>query len=128
MAQLEWAVICDYANFSQDGKLSVIGIFDHIGAQKFPAIHPFFFFVSVWQTKAGEAFKVGVSLIAPSGEEHKMPEVEIKAASERHSHNTAFITPKFPVPGEYRVQVTRDGEIAGSFPLTLDKVSGRGVH
>jgi hypothetical protein len=37
---IEFAVVCDYAMIDQYGKLSVMGIFQHIWVQQFPAIHP----------------------------------------------------------------------------------------
>src|SRR5881398_1900168 len=37
---LDFAVIADYALVDQAGKLSVLGIFQHIWVQQFPATHP----------------------------------------------------------------------------------------
>src|SRR5438094_535370 len=37
---LDFAVIADYALVDQAGKLSVLGIFQHIWVQQFPAMHP----------------------------------------------------------------------------------------
>src|SRR3989454_4383673 len=37
---LDFAVIGDYALVDQAGKLSVLGIFQHIWVQQFPAMHP----------------------------------------------------------------------------------------
>src|SRR5881409_48306 len=37
---LDFAVIADYALVDQAGKLSVLGIFQHIWVQQFPALHP----------------------------------------------------------------------------------------
>ena len=34
------ALLADYANVSQDGKLNVMGVFDRIFAREFPAVHP----------------------------------------------------------------------------------------
>lgn len=34
------AATCDYATVDQHGKLSVIGIFQHVWVGKFPAVHP----------------------------------------------------------------------------------------
>jgi len=38
--KLEFAVVCDYALVDQYGKLSVLGIFQHIWVAQFPAVHP----------------------------------------------------------------------------------------
>jgi len=37
---LDFAVVADYAIVDQAGKLSVLGIFQHIWVQQFPAMHP----------------------------------------------------------------------------------------
>lgn len=38
--RLDFAVIADYALVDQHGKLSVLGIFQHVWVAKFPAVHP----------------------------------------------------------------------------------------
>ncbi len=37
---LDFAVLADYALIDQHGKLSVLGIFQHVWVQSFPAVHP----------------------------------------------------------------------------------------
>jgi len=37
---LDFAVVADYALVDQSGKMSVLGIFQHIWVQQFPAMHP----------------------------------------------------------------------------------------
>jgi len=38
--RLDFAVIADYALVDQQGKLSVLGIFQHVWVADFPAVHP----------------------------------------------------------------------------------------
>lgn len=38
--QVDFAVIADYALIDQHGKLSVLGIFQHVWVASFPAVHP----------------------------------------------------------------------------------------
>jgi hypothetical protein len=38
--RLDFAVLADYALIDQHGKLSVLGIFQHVWVQGFPAVHP----------------------------------------------------------------------------------------
>lgn len=38
--KIDFAVACDYAVVDQYGKLSVLGIFQHIWVGQFPAVHP----------------------------------------------------------------------------------------
>jgi len=37
---VDFAVLADYALVDQHGKLSVLGIFQHVWVQTFPAVHP----------------------------------------------------------------------------------------
>src|SRR5256712_8979933 len=37
---LDFAVVADYVLVDQAGKLSVLGVFQHIWVQQFPAMHP----------------------------------------------------------------------------------------
>jgi hypothetical protein len=37
---VDFAVLADYALIDQHGKLSVLGMFQHIWVQSFPAVHP----------------------------------------------------------------------------------------
>ena len=38
--QVDFAVLADYALIDQHGKLSVLGIFQHVWVAAFPAVHP----------------------------------------------------------------------------------------
>jgi hypothetical protein len=38
--QVDFAVIADYALIDQHGKLSVLGMFQHVWVQQFPTVHP----------------------------------------------------------------------------------------
>lgn len=38
--QLDFAVLADYALVDQRGKLSVLGMFQHVWVPRFPAVHP----------------------------------------------------------------------------------------
>lgn len=43
---IEFALFCDYASLSVDGKLNLVGIFERIMSEKVPAMHPQMFVVS----------------------------------------------------------------------------------
>lgn len=47
------AVLADYANVTQEGKLNVMGLFTHINARVIPYIHPQM--LLVWEAEAGPA-------------------------------------------------------------------------
>jgi hypothetical protein len=43
---IEFALFCDYASMSVDGKLNLMGIFERIMTEQTPAVHPQMFVVS----------------------------------------------------------------------------------
>lgn len=43
---IEYAVFCDYASMSIDGKLNLVGVFERIMSEQTPATHPQMFVVS----------------------------------------------------------------------------------
>src|SRR5579875_2151486 len=59
-------VLCDHALVSQDGKLSLIGIFDRIAVPGLPIQHPRFFVVAVFDMAPGN-HTVRVELLDPTG-------------------------------------------------------------
>src|SRR5579864_7911074 len=63
---MRMGVLCDHALISQDGKLSLIGIFDRIMVPGLPIQHPRFFVVAVFDMAPGN-HKVRVELLDPTG-------------------------------------------------------------
>jgi hypothetical protein len=63
---MRMGVLCDHALVSQDGKLSLIGIFDRIVVPGLPIHHPRFFVVAVFDMLPGNHL-VRVDLIDPTG-------------------------------------------------------------
>lgn len=48
--QLRYAVLCDYANVTSEGKLNLCGIFDRLFSHEFPAIHRELYLVTSLET------------------------------------------------------------------------------
>lgn len=51
---IEFAIFCDYASMSIDGKLNLNGIFERIMTEKVPAMHPQMFVVTKMIMPKGE--------------------------------------------------------------------------
>ena len=127
---LDFAVIADYALVDQAGKLSVLGIFQHIWVQQFPAMHPRLHLVlrlKGKRTEVGE-HQVQIRLLDEQ-------DVEILGGN----GNVNFAEPPagvteieagailvFDVPflhaGLYRFDITIDGEQAASVPVTVSQL------
>jgi hypothetical protein len=75
---------CDYAMISQDGKLSVIGIFDRIFVRTLPAQHPSMCFVVVAKGTPGSDHKIKLVITGPSGNKINEMPINIKTNNEGH--------------------------------------------
>ena len=127
---LDFAVVPDYALVDQSGKISVLGIFQHIWVQQFPAMHPRLHLVlrlKGKRTEIGEhAVHIrlvddhGVEILGGSGSvsfaEPPAGVTEIEAAA-----ILVFDVP-FPHHGVYKFAITLDGEGAAEVPITVSQM------
>ena len=68
--EVNFAHICDYATVSQDGKLSVLGIFGQINAAQVPVIHAQMFLafeIGFDYTEVGREFNAEVQIVDEDG-------------------------------------------------------------
>ena len=128
--RLDFAVVADYALVDQSGKISVLGIFQHIWVQQFPAMHPRLHLVlrlKGRRTEIGEhavhirlVDEQGVEILGGSGNvtfaEPPAGVTEIEAAA-----ILVFDVP-FPHPGVYKFAITLDGEGAAEVPITVSQM------
>jgi hypothetical protein len=127
---LDFAVVADYALVDQSGKMSVLGIFQHIWVQQFPAMHPRLHLVlrlKGKRTEIGEhavqirlADDADTELLGGSGTvnfaEPPAGVTEIEAAAV-----LVFDVP-FPHAGQYRFEITVDGERKATVPITVSQL------
>src|SRR6266481_1815234 len=127
---LDFAVVADYALVDQAGKISVLGIFQHIWVQQFPAMHPQLHLVLRLKGKRTESGSHGVNirlvdehdaeLLGGSGNvnfaEPPAGVTEIEAAA-----ILVFDVP-FPHAGQYRFEITVDGERKANVPITVSQM------
>src|ERR1051326_9094435 len=127
---LDFAVVADYALVDQSGKMSVLGIFQHIWVPQFPAMHPRLHLVlrlKGKRTEVGEhqvQIKLldedNVELLGGSGTvnfaEPPAGITEIEAAAV-----LVFDVP-FPRAGQYRFEITVDGERKATVPITVSQM------
>lgn len=127
---LDFAVISDYALVDQAGKISVLGIFQHIWVQQFPAMHPRLHLVLRLKGKRTEIGDHGVQIrlldeqdtevLGGNGNvtfaEPPAGVTEIEAAA-----ILVFDVP-FPHAGAYRFDIAVDGKQAAKVPLTVSQM------
>jgi hypothetical protein len=128
--RLDFAVVSDYALIDQAGKISVLGIFQHIWVQQFPAMHPRLHLVlrlKGKRTEIGEhAVQIrlvdeqGAEVLGGNGSvtfaEPPAGVTEIEAAA-----ILVFDVP-FPHGGVYRFEIAIDGEQAAEVPITVSQM------
>lgn len=127
---VQLALVCDHAIIDQHGKLSVLGIFDRIWVERFPAIHPRLHLVlrlKGRRTEIGD-HSVLIQLVDAQGQEILRGEgnvsigepaagvVEIEAAAV-----LAFDVP-LEKPGVYTFEIAVDGARAASVPISVTQM------
>lgn len=127
---LDFAVVADYAIVDQAGKLSVLGIFQHIWVQQFPAMHPRLHLVlrlKGKRTEVGE-HRVQIRLV-----DEQETEILGGNGSVNFAEPPAGVTDieagailvfdvPFPHGGAYRFEITIDGAAKASVPLTVSQL------
>jgi hypothetical protein len=109
--RLELLALCDFALTSKEGKLSLIGIFDRIFAQKIPSTFARFFVVAVLTGKPESQHKISLSIKNPQGNEMlpKVKEINIKLGNEGRSNIISnIVNMPLPMPGEYRATLRKE--------------------
>ncbi len=128
--RLSYTILCDDVRQEMGGKVSLMGLFENIYANVFPAVHPRFAIVNEWTGGKGE-FTVKMRLLTPDHEQSiSESEVAITLFSETQRHRDISIrfNTSFAVPGTYWIETLLDGERVGLVPLTLKLITDRNVH
>lgn len=125
--KLDFAVVCDYAIVDQYGKLSVLGIFQHIWVAQFPAVHPRLHLVlriKGKRTEVGE-HRVRIRLTDANDTEVLSGDGTVTLAeppagvTEVEAGAILVFDVPFAHPGRYTFEITVDGELQASVPLTV---------
>ena len=128
--QLDFAVVADYALVDQAGKLSVLGIFQHIWVHQFPAMHPRLHLVLRLKGKRTEvgSHAVRIRLLDERGTEILGSQGNVTFAeppagvTEIDAGAVLVFDVLFPGPGSYRFVITVDGDELGSVPVTVSQL------
>ncbi len=128
--RIKAALLCDYALTSEDGKLSVIGIFGNINFPTLPNAYPRFFVVMVVMLDAG-THPVRLGIVDPSGQQMlpDPPSVEVKVELAGADTNLVidFNNLPFQRAGIHQVQLYLHDRLTHSIPLSVQSAGGPGV-
>jgi hypothetical protein len=130
--KIDFAVVCDYAVVDQYGKLSVMGIFQHIWVGQFPAVHPRLHLVLRLKGRRTEVGQHDVHIQLTDAEG---AEVLSGSGTVTLAEPPAGVTEieagailVFDVPlaraGHYTFGITVDGDVQASVPLTVAQSLG----
>lgn len=134
--QVDFAVLADYALIDQHGKLSVLGIFQHVWVAAFPAVHPRTHLVLRVRGRRSEVgdhpIRIrfvddqGGELIGGEGTVHFGPPppgvTEIEAGAV-----LVFDVP-FPRPGTYAFEIAVDSGALVRVPLSASALAQEGIQ
>lgn len=116
------ALLCDYALRAQDGKLSAIGIFSHIGMAEMPGASPPFFVVISLGLDEG-THQVQFRIVDPMGQQI-LPDpptfdVDVEAQGTDTELLLQFNGLPLQRPGIYQIQLMVAGRLIHSIPLSV---------
>ena len=130
VVHLDFAVVADYALVDQSGKMSVLGIFQHIWVPQFPAMHPRLHLVLRLK---GRRTEVGEHQVQIKLMDEENTELLGGAGTVNFAEPPAGITEieaaavlvfdvPFPHAGQYRFEITVDGERKATVPITVSQM------
>ena len=127
---LSLALVCDHALIDQAGKLSVLGIFERIWVERFPAVHPRLHLVLRLKGRRTEIGDHPVTIVLhdPSGREvlrgDGMVQIGEPPAGVTEVEAAAILV--FDVPletaGAYHFNITVDNDLLASLPITVSQM------
>ena len=121
---LLFSILCDDVRREENGKFILIGLFETIGAKKFPAIHPTLHIMNCWIGGLG-TFKQRSRIISKDGSilaEDKETAFSLKDLKAKHRIIARFNNLKFDREGEYSVEVLLNGELKVRYPLLVKMI------
>lgn len=134
--EIDLALLADAATVDASGKLNILGVFDRISANRFPAQHPHVSLVLRFGASMNEAgdHKVTIVLRDPDGEEVVRLNGEMKVGLGSVASGGRVRVPQvvnmdrlvFKKEGRYSFDVSVDGEHHVSVPLHLHQARAQG--
>jgi len=127
-------LIAEYATISNDGKLSVLGIFDQMSSATFPTGVPIFYVVvslAAGPAEFGSQRQIGIALHSQDGKElfksestETVPKAPLPGIKSAMNRIWAFPGVGFVNPGTYEFSILVDGRTERTIPLYILQLKG----
>lgn len=130
--ELRYALLADFANVTQDGKLNILGVFDHLYARSFPALHRQLFLVNsidAGREDEGQHREIKIQMINADGavlheiQEHLTFGMGKQIVNQVH----LFHDLTFAQPGPYQFNIFFGEQLVKSLELELQLVTPAAV-
>lgn len=127
---VQLALVCDYALIDQAGKLSVLGIFERIWVERFPAVHPRLHLVLRLKGRRTEIGDHPIVITLRDGDGREVlrgdGQVQIGEPPAGITEVEAGAVLAFDVPlerpGTYTFDILVDGQRAAQVPVTVSQM------
>ncbi len=124
--ELDFAVLADHALIDQQGKLSIIGIFQHVWVASFPAVHGRTHLVIRVRGRRTEigSHSIRIRFVDEAGAELLGGEGTVQfgepvaGVTELEAGAVLVFDVPLPRPGRYHFEILMDGARAAKVPLT----------
>jgi hypothetical protein len=128
--KLQFSTLCDNATRGDEGKINILGIFETIGATRFPMQQTKFSIVNCWCGAKG-SFSEQVRIIQNNTNEtikqSKTTTVALQGGAHTHTTVNQFTNTLFEEPGEYAIEVLLDNENSLTYPLTVNLIQTKAL-
>lgn len=121
--KLQLIAFADYATIAQDGKLSIMGIFDRVGINQFPGGLPRAFFVAIVKGEVDKSYKVNVK--GEMKNETIFPAINLDIRTSDNGQANIlmdFANLGFPKEGKYEFGIYEGKEKIGSTHVDVIQV------
>lgn len=128
--KLNYTILCDDVRQEMGGKFSLMGLFESIYANAFPAVHPRFAIVNEWAGGKGE-FRLKIRLLAVNKQDvlsESESTMSLYSETQRHRDIAVRFNTTFNAAGTYWVQMLLDDEQVALIPLSIQAVPAKNVN
>lgn len=122
--ELKLLVLCDLASVSREGKLSIIGIFDRIFANKIPSSFIRLFVVATIEGEPSVDYQIKLNIQDPQGKEILPPKfLKVRLGGNGRSNLiTDIVNMPLPEFGEYTLSLKSDDKELGNTIFWVSKI------